>query len=76
MAELVKKYGIHRATVRAHLSRAGVAPRDRVPQDPNVDEYLRLYGQGIGLPTIASRFRTTPSKVRTQLIHRGVELRG
>lgn len=75
VVQLAKKYGIHRATVRAHLARAGVAPRDRVPVDPHVDEYLRLYGEGVGMPTIATRFGTTPSKVRTQLVRRGVELR-
>lgn len=76
VSELVKKYGIHRATVRTHLTRAGIAPRDRVPDDPNGDDYLRLYNQGIGLTTIARRNGTTPSKVRTQLIKRGVDLRG
>ena len=70
VSELAKKYGIHRATVRAHLARAGLTPRDRVPDDPNGDEYLRLYDQGIGLTTIAKKHGTTPSKVRTQLIKR------
>lgn len=73
---LVKKYGIHRATVRTHLTQARIAPRDRVPDDPNGDDYLRLYNQGIGLTTIARRHGTTPNKVRTQLIKRGVDLRG
>lgn len=76
VSELAKKYGIHRATVRAHLARAGLTPRDRVPDDPNGDEYLRLYDQGIGLTTIAKKHGTTPSKVRTQLIRRGVGLQG
>ena len=76
VSELVKKYGIHRATVRTHLARAGVSPRDRVPDDPNGDEYLRLYDQGVGLVTIAKSYGTTPSKVRTQLIRRGIHLRG
>lgn len=76
VVQLAKKYGIHRATVRAHLARAGIAPRDRVPTDPNGDEYLRLYDVGVGMSTIARRFGTTPSRVRTQLIRRGVELRG
>ncbi|WP_208321967.1 hypothetical protein [Paramicrobacterium chengjingii] len=76
VSELVKKYGVHRAIVRAHVARADVAPHDRVPDDPNGDEYLRFYDQGIGLTTIAKKYGTTPSRVRAQLIRRGVGLQG
>lgn len=74
-SELAKKYGIHRATVRAKLRKNGVDPRKRVQVHERASEIERLYEQGDSLATIGKRFGLTPSKVRTQLIHRGVNLR-
>lgn len=73
-SELAKKYGIHRATVRARLRKNGVDPRERVQVHERASEIERLYEQGDSLATIGKCFGLTPSKVRTQLIHRGVNL--
>ena len=74
-SELAKKYGIHRATARAKLRKNGVDPRERVQVHERASEIERLDEQGDSLDTIGKRFGLTPSKARTQLIHRGVNLR-
>lgn len=71
---LAKKYGVHRATVREKLRKYGVHPRERVQVHERASEIDQLYEQGDSLATIGKHLGLTPSKVRTQLIHRGVNL--
>lgn len=76
VSDLATTYGVHRATVRTKLRENDISPRERAPQHEHAEQFAQLYEQGHSLAAIGRRYDLTPSKVRTQLIRLGVDLRG
>lgn len=73
--QLAARFGIAKATVIAHLKRAGVGrPRIAMPAE-QLEELARLYRNGDSLATIGARFRLSPKTVWTGLNRAGVPIR-
>ncbi len=71
--ELAKVYGIHRTTVSAHVARAGKT-RGQLTE-AQVDEAVRLYGQGLSLRAVGNRLNVTDKTIRRVLDRQAVAVR-
>jgi DNA-binding CsgD family transcriptional regulator len=75
VGKIAEKYGIHRATVTAHLRRrevpAAAAGLDRAQRA----EALRLYREGLSLREVGRRMGTDRKLVRAALVAEGEEIR-
>ncbi|WP_297105147.1 helix-turn-helix domain-containing protein [Tessaracoccus sp.] len=75
VGKIAEKYGIHRATVTAHLRRrevpAAAAGLDREQRA----EALRLYREGLSLREVGRRMGTDRKLVRAALVAEGEEIR-
>lgn len=73
--ELAERYGIHRATVFAHLRRRNT-PRRRAGLDVDEQaEAVRLYREGLSLRAIGRRMGVDRKVVRAALVDAQVEIR-
>lgn len=73
--ELAERYGVHRATVFAHLRRRN-APRRRTGLDVDEQaEAVRLYRGGVSMRTIARSMGIGRKAVRAALLDAKVEIR-
>ena len=73
--ELATKYGISRDTVSKHLHRKSVEMRGKSPTQEQVDDAVRLYGEGWSTQRIGDKLGVYPQTVRRQLLERGVRMR-
>lgn len=70
--ELAEKYGIHRATVFAHLQRREVPRRRPGLNDQEQAEAVRLSREGMSMRAIGRRMGVDRKAVRALLINAGV----
>ncbi|CEI26762.1 Hypothetical protein PFCIRM516_07400 [Propionibacterium freudenreichii] len=70
--ELASKYGIHRATVFAHLQRREVPRRRPGLNDQEQAEAVRLSRQGMSMRSIGRRMDVDRKAVRGALVDAGV----
>ena len=75
MHVLARTYGLHRHSVRAHLTKAGVEIRRRGLTEPQIDEAVRLYLAGSSLAKLGEQFGCDHTTVRRALKRRGLSLR-
>jgi hypothetical protein len=76
VADLARRYGVHRHTVTAHLIAHGVTPRRPGPVVPNaIPDACELYRAGWSLGRLGKRLGTTAKTVRKYLLLAGVEMR-
>lgn len=75
MKALAARWGMHRATVAAHLRRAGVELRRQGVPAELLDEVIRLYSEGWSCQRLAERFGCDDETVRQALKRAGVQLR-
>ena len=76
--ELAERFGVHRATVIAHLERAGVAGRrrqGRTLSPEQVQEAGQLYVSGLSLIEVGERFDVDRRYLRRALPSAGFALR-
>lgn len=73
--ELADEYGVHRATVSEVLKREGVSMRRQSPTEEQVDEMVRLYGEGLSLQRVGDRLGFNPSTVRNKIRDKGIPTR-
>jgi lambda repressor-like predicted transcriptional regulator len=75
--ELVFQFGMHRATVLAHLERQGVPRRPQLRKlpDDQVAEAAALYTAGLSLADVGRRLDVSAGTVRKELLHAGVSVR-
>jgi uncharacterized protein YjcR len=72
VVELVERYGIHEATVHAHLNRNGVERRPVLKLTPEqTTEVVRAYAAGSSCAELARRFGVHSDTVRRQLRRSG-----
>jgi lambda repressor-like predicted transcriptional regulator len=74
MTVLATRWDLHRTTVAAHLTRAGVELRRQGVPPERIDEASRLYGEGWSLQRLAERFHCDDKTVRQALQRPGVRL--
>jgi predicted DNA-binding protein (UPF0251 family) len=73
--ELADRYGIHRATVAAHLRRRST-PRRGAGLDVNERaEAVRLYRQGMSLRALARRMGVDRKAIRSTLVEARMSIR-
>jgi len=73
--ELAKKYGVHRATARGHLGRAGVSKRPRSMSAAQIEEAVQENVDGQSLEKIGKRLGVDFTTVLNELWLRGVQMR-
>lgn len=74
--DLADKFGIHRATVHAHLNRRGIDRRSSPGLAPDqIVQAAMHYTGGESLLTVARRFSVDAETIRTRLRDAGVEIR-
>lgn len=73
--ELAERYGIHRATVFAHLRRRDVPRRRPGLDEVESAEAVRLYRTGVSLRATAQRLEVDRKLVRRTLIEANVQIR-
>lgn len=73
--ELGARFGIERRTVSAILHRHDVPMRRRRLSSEQVDDAVRLYGEGWSLARIGRKLSVDPTTVLTKLRERGVRMR-
>ncbi|WP_280208174.1 recombinase zinc beta ribbon domain-containing protein [Nocardia cyriacigeorgica] len=73
--ELAEMYGISRDTVGKHLKRMGVGMRMQRLSEEQIDETVRLYGEGWSAQRIGDKLGVYPQTVRRRLLERGVRMR-
>jgi hypothetical protein len=73
--ELGRHFQIHRDTVASILERQNVPRRGRPLTPAQIDEAVKLYGEGLSLAKIAPKLGCHPSTVRLALLEAGVRLR-
>ncbi|WP_280450690.1 helix-turn-helix domain-containing protein [Nocardia cyriacigeorgica] len=73
--ELAEMYGISRDTVGKHLKRMGVEMRMQGLSEEQIDEAVRLYGEGWSAQRIGDKLGVYPQTVRRRLLERGVRMR-
>ncbi len=77
MAKLARQIGVRRTTVSAVLRRAAIPVRvGLVPTAEQINEAIRLYGDGWSLARIGKRLHFDAKTIRRHLIHRQVVMRG
>lgn len=72
VVDLAKKYGIHRATVSAHLSRRSTTRRRPGLDVDECVEAVRLFRAGVSMRAIARRLAVGRRSVRTCLVEAGL----
>jgi lambda repressor-like predicted transcriptional regulator len=75
MQLLAEHWNLHRTTVSEHLRRAGVALRRQGVPAEQIDEAIRLYGEGWSCQRLAERYGCNDETVRQALKRAGVALR-
>ena len=73
--ELAKNYGVHRATISAHLDRARVSKRPRSMGEVQINEAVQDYATGQSLEKIGNRLGFDPTTVLRELRRRGLRTR-
>jgi hypothetical protein len=73
--ELADHYGCRRATVSAHLKRAGVTLRLRSPASAEIDDAIRLYQAGQSLAAVGRTLGFSTKTIHNALIARSVPRR-
>lgn len=76
--DLAEQFGVHKATVIAHLERAGVPGRrwpGRTLSLTQVQEAVQLYESGLSLVAVGERFGVDKRQVSRALRGAGVEIR-
>ena len=73
VCELAKVYELHRTTVARHVARAG-KPRP-VMTDAQIDEAVRLYGDGWTLHNVGQHLGVADQTIRRALVERTVTIR-
>jgi hypothetical protein len=73
--ELSRKYGFHRATISAHLDRAGVSKRPRSMSEGQIDEAVQDYAAGQSLEKIGKRLGFDSTTVLKELRMREARMR-
>lgn len=73
--ELVRRFGVHRATIHRLVAQAGVAVRRRGLDEPARREAARLYEQGMTLEEVAAELGVGDETVRTAVVAHGVVIR-
>ena len=76
--DLARKFGVHRTTVLAHLTRRE-AKRPEAPlakwDDDTLASAARLYGEGSSLSDVGERFGVHASTIANRFQHAGVRIR-
>ncbi|RIX34678.1 hypothetical protein D3M95_06695 [Corynebacterium falsenii] len=72
--ELASKYGVHRATVFAHLQRREVPRRRPGLSEPEQAEALRLSREGMSMRAIGRQMGVDRKAVRAALVEAGIVL--
>ncbi|MDA8380116.1 MAG: hypothetical protein M0020_04715 [Actinomycetota bacterium] len=73
VCELAKVFRLHRTTVARHVARAGkTRPVMTVAQ---IDEAVRLHGEGLTLHEVGQRVGAADQTVRRELVERAVTIR-
>lgn len=78
LASLASQFGIHRATVKDHLRRAGfsIQPGNQAkPTTENKDEIDKLYKTGLSVHKLALQFGVTDNPAHNALMERRVKMR-
>jgi hypothetical protein len=75
LSSLAEGYKISRGAVRRLLQREGVEMRRRGLTSEQVDEAMRLYGQGWSLARVGERLGVDTGTVHARLRERGVRMR-
>lgn len=73
--ELVRRFGVHRATVHRLAAQAGVAVRRRGLDEPGRREAARLYEQGMTLEEVAAELGVGDETVRSAVVACGGTIR-
>jgi hypothetical protein len=73
VGELAKVYGLHRTTVAGHVARAGKTRP--VMTEAQIDEAVRLYGDGSTLHDVGQRLGAADQTIRRVLVERAVTIR-
>ena len=75
MNALARAYGVHRHSVRAHLTKAGVELRRQGLTNIQIDEVVRLYAAGYSLAKLGQQFNCDHTTIGRALKRRGLKLR-
>jgi len=73
ICELAKVYDLHRTTVAGHVARAGKTRP--VMTDAQIDEAVRLYGEGWTLHNVGQHIGVADQTIRRVLVERAVTIR-
>ncbi len=73
VGELAKVYGLHRTTVAGHVARAGKTRP--VMTEAQIDEAVRLYGDGWTLHNLGQHLGVADQSIRRVLVERSVTIR-
>ncbi len=73
VCELAKVYDLHRTTVARHVARAGKTRP--IMTDAQIDEAVRLYGDGWTLHNVGQHLGVADQTVRRVLVERAVTIR-
>jgi len=73
---LARELGVHHATARHYLNRAGVMRPRREPLSKlEVAEAVELYGTGLSIAQVAAKFDRKYQTMRQALLRAGVQMR-
>jgi lambda repressor-like predicted transcriptional regulator len=75
MTVLANRWQLHRTTVAGHLRRAGVALRRQGIRTEQMNEAIRLYGEGWSCQRLAERYGCSAETVRQALRQQTVQIR-
>jgi len=73
VCELAKVYGLHRTTVARHVARAGKTRP--VMTEAQIDEAVRLYGEGWTLHNVGQHLGVADQTIRRMLVERAMTIR-
>ena len=73
VCELAKAYDLHRTTVARHVARAGKTRP--VMTEAQIDEAVRLYGEGWTLHNVGQHIGVADQTIRRVLVERAVTIR-
>jgi AraC-like DNA-binding protein len=75
---LIRRYGVHRTTIIAHLDRRGVPRRlvGRKMTDPLVTQASERYSEGLSLADVASEFGVHARTLAREFRRAGTPIRG